>query len=118
MRLKLVKNALSFTIMAAVHETLLFAEAAGFAPDLVRQVALASNLVDDFVWFPMSRPSARPLQLDADPPRLDQSRHFAALARKDVSAAAAEADTVGVDHPVMDLTIALTDRYFLLPGAP
>lgn len=115
MQLKLVKNALSFMTMAAVHEALLFAEEVGFGPEVVKQVATDSNLLRDFFWFPMSRPSARRLPADTDPTVLAPSRHFAAIAAKDVRAAAAEADRVGVDHPVMDLTVELTDRYFLLP---
>jgi 3-hydroxyisobutyrate dehydrogenase-like beta-hydroxyacid dehydrogenase len=115
MQLKLVKNALSFTTMAAVHEVLLFAEAMGFGPDLVKQVATDSNVLRDFFWFPMSRPSARPLPVDTDPAVLAPSRHFAAIAAKDVAAAVAEADRVGIEHPVMDLTVDLAERYFLLP---
>jgi 3-hydroxyisobutyrate dehydrogenase-like beta-hydroxyacid dehydrogenase len=115
MQLKLVKNALSFMMMATVHEALLFAEEMGFGPELVKQVAADSNLLRDFFWFPMSRPSARRLPADTDPAVLAPSRHFAALAAKDVRAAAAEADRVGVDHPVMDLTVELASRYFLLP---
>jgi 3-hydroxyisobutyrate dehydrogenase-like beta-hydroxyacid dehydrogenase len=115
MKLKLVKNALSFMTMCAVHEALLLGEELGFSSELVREVATDSNLVDHFFWFPMSRPSARPYGPDTDARMLGANRHFADLARKDVAAAAAAADSVGMDHPVMDLTVAQASRYFLLP---
>ena len=115
MKLKLVKNALSFMTMCAVHEALLLGEELGFSSELVKEVAVDSNLVDHFFWFPMGRPSARPYGDDVDPKMLGANRHFAELARKDVAAAAAAADSVGMDHPVMDLTVAQASRYFLLP---
>jgi 3-hydroxyisobutyrate dehydrogenase-like beta-hydroxyacid dehydrogenase len=115
MKLKLVKNALSFMTMCAVHEALLLGEELGFSSQLVKEVAADSNLVDHFFWFPMGRPSARPYGSDVDAKMLGANRHFADLARKDVAAAAAAADSVGMDHPVMDLTIAQAARYFLLP---
>jgi 3-hydroxyisobutyrate dehydrogenase-like beta-hydroxyacid dehydrogenase len=115
MKLKLVKNALSFMTMCAVHEALLLGEELGFSSALVKEVAADSNLVDHFFWFPMSRHSARPYGDDVDPNMLGANRHFADLARKDVAAAAAAADSVGMDHPVMDLTVAQAARYFLLP---
>jgi len=115
MKLKLVKNALSFMTMCAVHEGLLLAEELGFSSELVREVAADSNLVDHFFWFPMGRPSAKPMAADTDPQVLGANRHFADLARKDVAAAAAAADAVGMEHPVMDLTIARAAHYFLLP---
>jgi 3-hydroxyisobutyrate dehydrogenase-like beta-hydroxyacid dehydrogenase len=115
MKLKVVKNALSFMTMCAVHEALLLGEELGFSSALVKEVAADSNLVDHFFWFPMGRPSARPYGADVAPEVLGANRHFADLARKDVAAAAAAADAVGMDHPVMDLTVAQASRYFLLP---
>jgi len=115
MKLKLVKNALSFMTMCAVHEALLLGEELGFSSELVKEVAVESNLVDHFFWFPMGRPSARPMLPAADPQVLGANRHFADIARKDVAAAATAADSVGMDHPVIDLTIAQAARYFLLP---
>ena len=56
MKLKLVKNALSFMTMCAVHEALLLGEELGFSSALVKEVAADSNLVDHFFWFPMGRP--------------------------------------------------------------
>jgi 3-hydroxyisobutyrate dehydrogenase len=115
MELKLVKNAMSFMTLCAVHEALLLGEELGFSAEQVREVADRTNLVDQFFWFPMSRASARPVGAGDDDPTRAVRRHFAALARKDVGAAIALADGIGLAHPAMDVARAQADRYFLLP---
>ena len=117
MSLKLLKNALSFSVMSAVHEVLLLGEQLGISSDVLATVAKDSNLVDHFFWFPMARPSALPLKGE-DAKAIGSARHFAEIARKDVSAAIELADRAGVDHRVMDLTRDRADDYFLLPETP
>jgi 3-hydroxyisobutyrate dehydrogenase-like beta-hydroxyacid dehydrogenase len=116
MELKLVKNAMSYLTMCAVHESLLLGEELGFSSELVREVVVESHLVDHFFWFPQSRPSARPLDPATSPEAVVANRHYVVLAEKDLRAAAAAADAVGMDHPVIDLATELAPRYFLVPG--
>jgi 3-hydroxyisobutyrate dehydrogenase-like beta-hydroxyacid dehydrogenase len=113
MKLKLVKNAMSFTTMCAVHEALLLGEELGFDPALLRRVAERSHVVDQFFYFPMTRPSARPLGNDADDAALAAAGAGAAIARKDLAAAMAAGASVGVELPVIQLAEVLADRYFL-----
>jgi len=115
MSLKLLKNALSFSVMSAVHEVLLIGEQLGISSEVLAAVAKDSNLVDHFFWFPMARPSALPLD-GSDEKAVASASHFSAIARKDVSAAIEIADRVGVDHRVLDLTRERADEYFLLPA--
>ncbi len=117
MKLKLVKNTLSYLVMCATHEALLLGEELGFPSSLVGEVARESNLLDHFFWFPVSRPSARPFDAEADPQQVAANRHFTDIAVKDLLAAAATADAVGMDHPVTDLATDLAPRWFLLPDA-
>ena len=117
MELKLVKNAISFMTMCAVHEGLLLGESLGFSPELVRTIAVDTNLVDHFFWFPMTRPSARPMGSDADESVRASSAHFASIAAKDLGAAIAAADSVEMEHPVMDLAQDRAPVYFLLDDA-
>jgi putative dehydrogenase len=114
MELKLVKNGMSFTVMAAVHEAMLLGEELGFSAELLARVVDKSGLVRDFVWFPLGRPSARPLPAGA--PARAFNEHYARLAAKDLGAVARVADRVGVAHPVIDQARALSRRYFLLDG--
>jgi len=115
MSLKLLKNALSFSVMSAVHEVVLLGEQLGISSEVLAAVAKDTNLVDHFFWFPMARPSALPLD-GSDERAVTSATHFAGIARKDVSAAIEVADRVGVDHRVLDLTRDRADEYFLLPA--
>lgn len=117
MELKLVKNAISFMTMCAVHEGLLLGESLGFPSELVRTIAADTGLVDDFFWFPMTRPSALPMGPDADEAVRASSEHFASIAAKDLGAAIDAADSVAMEHPVMDLARRRAPVYFLLDDA-
>jgi 3-hydroxyisobutyrate dehydrogenase len=117
MRLKLVKNTMSYLTMCAVHEALLLGEEIGFDAALVRRVAEQSNLADDFFWFPMSRSGAHPLATDADPAARESARFFAGVAEKDLLAALQVGDRAGVDLPVTRLAKELTGCYFRVPTA-
>jgi len=117
MKLKLVKNTMSYLTMCAVHEALLLGEEIGFDAALVRRVAEQSNLVDDFFWFPMSRSSAHPLAEDDDPAATDSARFFAGVAEKDLLAALQVGARAGVDLPASRLAKELADRYFRVPKA-
>lgn len=112
MELKLIKNAISYMTMNAVHEGLLLAEELGYPSDLVAAMARDTNLVDHFFWFPAGRPSARPLP--ADSPVRSPNEHFSRLADKDLAAAASLADGVGLAHPTIDLARARARTYFLV----
>ena len=56
-----------------------------------------------------------PLGIPYDADVVAANRHFTEIARKDLQAAAATADAVGVAHPVTDLAAELAPRWFLLP---
>ena len=114
MSLKLLKNALSFATMSAVHECLLLGEKLGISGEQMKTIASESNLVDHFFWFPMSRPSALPLVASARE-AVQAAEHFAGIARKDLSAAILLAEREGVDHQVLDLARDRANAYFLLP---
>jgi 3-hydroxyisobutyrate dehydrogenase-like beta-hydroxyacid dehydrogenase len=116
MKLKLVKNTMSYLTMCAVHEALLLGEEIGFDAALVRRVAEHSNLVDDFFWFPMSRSGARPLAADDDPAAIDAARFFAAVAEKDLQAALQVGERAGVDLPAARLAKAQVNRFFRVPS--
>lgn len=118
MQLKLVKNALSFLTMCAVHEALLLGEELGFDHRLVQEVVEKTNTVDHFFWFPMSRPTARLLASTVDAEQLAAAEHFAAIAEKDLDAAIASADRIGMAHPVLDVARRQVRRSFLLPDEP
>ena len=113
MELKLIKNAISFMTMNAVHEGLLLAEELGYSPELVARICRETNLVDHFFWFPMSRPSARPSSHPMSAARAS-AQHFASIAQKDLAAAAALGDSVGLDHATIDLAHRRAPDYFLL----
>jgi 3-hydroxyisobutyrate dehydrogenase len=116
MKLKLVKNTMSYLTMCAVHEALLLGEEIGFDAALVKHVAEGSNLVDDFFWFPMSRSGARPLSADHESTVLDSARFFAGVAEKDLLAALQVGKRAGVDLPVTRLAKDLAGRYFRVPA--
>jgi S1-C subfamily serine protease len=54
------------------------AEELGFSSELVGQIATDSNVLRDFFWFPIGRPSARPFDPDTDASAIRDNRHFAA----------------------------------------
>jgi 3-hydroxyisobutyrate dehydrogenase-like beta-hydroxyacid dehydrogenase len=116
MKLKLVKNTMSYLTMCAVHEALLLGEELGFDAALVRRIAEHSNLVDDFFWFPMSRPSARRLAENDDVSAVSSARFFAGIATKDLLAALEVGDRAGVDLPATRLAKELAERYFRVPA--
>ena len=107
MRLKLIKNAMSYLTMSAVHEAMRLAERVGVPLDAVRQTVVATDLVDDFFWHPLARPSTRPAPDDA-------ARHYAEMCGKDLDAILAMGNVAAVDLPVATVTRRLAERIFLV----
>ena len=117
LRLKLVKNHLSYLAMCSVHETLLLAEELGISAETVAHVTRASNLLDDFFWLPMARPTARRLGPDADPHERERAAHFAQTARKDLYAVEALAAEIGLELPAARTAREQAGRWFLAAEA-
>lgn len=117
MKLKLLKNALSFSVMSAVHECAALGERLGFDNEMLRVISLETNLLDHFFWYTMSRPSASARD-DIDADELASASHFAAIAAKDLDAAINLAVEVDAEHRELDLAKDRVQSYFLLPESP
>jgi len=118
MRLKLVKNAISYLAMIAGHEGQVFAQALGIAPEIVRQVVDETHLVDQFFHFGLGRERHDRLSADASADALGHARHYAEVARKDLAAAEELARTLGVELPHVRTARENAGRLFLEPDEP
>jgi 3-hydroxyisobutyrate dehydrogenase-like beta-hydroxyacid dehydrogenase len=113
LRVKLLKNHLSYLAMFSVTETLILAEELGISAATIEHLTRASNLLDDFFWGPMARPSSQRLGPDADANERERAAHFAQTARKDLSSVEALASGVGVDLPMARTARRHAGRFFL-----
>ena len=118
MRLKLIKNLISYLAMIAGHEGILLAEAAGIEPAVVRHVVEQTGLVDQFFHAALSRPNSQRLGPDAPAEDLEFAIHFSKVARKDLLAAVDFGREVGVDLPYALTASENAGRLFLAPGEP
>jgi 3-hydroxyisobutyrate dehydrogenase-like beta-hydroxyacid dehydrogenase len=118
MNLKLIKNLLSYLALCAAHETLLLAETLGVDAATVRHLTESSDLVDQFFWFPFSRPTNFRLDATAPADQRERAGFFSELARKDLRSIEALAATVGLDLPAARTAREQADRYFLAPETP
>ncbi len=117
MRLKLVKNLMSYLALAAAHEGRLLAEAAGFDGALARRVADSTALLEQFFRYGLERAGAQRLAPDAARAELEHAVAYAAVARKDLAAALALADALGVELPVTACAMRAVGALFRLPAA-
>jgi 3-hydroxyisobutyrate dehydrogenase-like beta-hydroxyacid dehydrogenase len=117
MRLKLVKNLISYLALAAGHEGRLLAEAAGFEQAMLRRVVDDSALVRQFFDFALERDPRR-LAPDTDPQdAIDHAVAYAGVARKDLAAALELASEIGVELPMAASALAAVGSYFRVPRA-
>jgi 3-hydroxyisobutyrate dehydrogenase len=118
MRLKLIKNLISYLAMIAGHEGMLLAEAAGIEAAVVRHVVEQTELVDQFFHAALGRSSSQRLAPDAAAEELAHALHFAEVARKDMLAIEDLGRQVGVDLPYARTARANAGRLFRTPDAP
>jgi 3-hydroxyisobutyrate dehydrogenase len=118
MRLKLIKNLISYLAMIAGHEGALLAEAAGIEPAVVRHVVEQTDLVNQFFHAALSRPSSQRLTPDAPAEALEHAVHFAEVARKDLAAIVDFGRDVGLDLPHAQTASEHAGRLFLEPEEP
>jgi 3-hydroxyisobutyrate dehydrogenase-like beta-hydroxyacid dehydrogenase len=115
MRLKLVKNLISYLALAAGHEGRLLAEAAGFDLATLRRVVDGSSLVHQFFDFALERPPRRLAQASDSAAEIEHALAYAAVARKDLQAALEFAREVGVELPLGERALAAVGSYFRVP---
>ena len=118
MRLKLVKNAISYLAMAAAHEGQVLAETLGVAPEVVREVVDETNLLEQFFQFALERERHARLPVDGPADALEHARHYAEVARKDLAAAEELAGALGVELPHLRAARENAGRLFLEPEEP
>jgi 3-hydroxyisobutyrate dehydrogenase-like beta-hydroxyacid dehydrogenase len=115
MQLKLVKNLGSYLVLCAANETVLFAEALGIDAAAVHHVNEASNMLEQFFWWTVDRPTNQRLDATAPAAGVARARGLAELARKDLDAIQALAARMGVELPAAHTAHDQADRYFLAP---
>ena len=115
MRLKLVKNHVSYLALAAAHEGRLLAEAAGIDNETLRHVIRETNVIEQFFDWALERPGFQRLALDAEADALDHARAFSAVARKDLASAVELGESLGIELPFAAEAVAQAGRFFLLP---
>ncbi|MEZ4217445.1 MAG: NAD(P)-dependent oxidoreductase [Myxococcota bacterium] len=115
MRLKLVKNLVSYLALGASHEGRLLAEACGFDAGLVARVVDSTSLLDQFFRFGLERPRAQRWPADAAGPELEHAVAYTGIARKDLAAALALARDVGAELPLAERAREAAGSLFLLP---
>lgn len=118
MRLKLIKNYISYLAMVAAHEGMLLADAAGIEPEVVRHVVEQTDLVNQFFHMALARPDSGRLSEGAPEDELQHARHFAEVARKDLAATDEFARKVGLDLPHARTARDNAGRLFLAPEEP
>jgi 3-hydroxyisobutyrate dehydrogenase len=118
MRLKLIKNLISYLAMIAGHEGMLLAEAAGIEPEAVRHVVEQTDLVNQFFHGALTRPSPQRLGSDAPAEELEHAIHFAEVARKDMAAIEDFGRELGLELPYARTAQENAGRLFLAPREP
>ena len=117
MALKLVKNHISYAVMAAAHEGMLLAGRAGIEAEVVRRVAERTRLLDQFFHPPLARENAERHPPDAPAENAEHALKYTAMARKDLDAVLALARELDLDLPLADAARRAAPRYFQLPEA-
>lgn len=98
MALKLARNAVGYIMMAAAHEALCLATAAGVAADTLRHVLEVTDL-PAMLYTPFTLGGPDPLGVDAPAEVRTAMEHVVRLGRKDLAQALALADRHGIGMP-------------------
>jgi 3-hydroxyisobutyrate dehydrogenase-like beta-hydroxyacid dehydrogenase len=98
MALKLARNAVGYIMMAAAHEALCLATAAGVAGDTLRHVLEVTDL-PAMLYTPFALGGPEPLPDDAPDDTRTAMDHVVRLGRKDLAQALALADRHGIAMP-------------------
>lgn len=117
MRLKLIKNHLSYLTMMVGLEAALLARAANIDLPLVTRVMDSSNLVKQFLYLYLDGADIEPLGSDAPKDQITTQKAMADLCRKDLSAARQLAQAGGVHLPIAAAVEDLSDRLFRVPSS-
>lgn len=115
MRLKLLKNHMSYLSLAIVHEARVVSDALGIEPEALVHVVRESRLLDQFFYFGLTRDRSAPLERDAPERERTLAAEYAELGRKDLGALIELAEELGVEAPFAQLGRDEAGRYFLLP---
>lgn len=115
--LKLARNTAGYIMMAATHEALALAHAAGIGPDLVRYVIETAGVFTQAL-LPIDNGGPRPIGADADPALRSHLERTNSIGQKDLHQALATAATLGVDLTVAKAVVAEFDRVTRLREGP
>ena len=115
MSLKLARNAAGYVMMAAVHEAMTLAKAAGVDLEVLQHVLTESAVAaQGFAPFQLGGPD--PVDGDAPEPLRDMLAHTYRLGAKDLSQAQALAARLGVEVPAVEATRSSLRRIMRLEG--
>jgi 3-hydroxyisobutyrate dehydrogenase-like beta-hydroxyacid dehydrogenase len=117
MRLKLIKNHLSYLSMMVGMEAVMLSRAADIDLSLVRRVIDSSDLVQQFLFLYLDSGEIDPPPGDAPPAQVATQRAMADLCRKDLSAARDLAAVDGAELLMAKLVEQCADRLFRVPGS-
>ena len=117
MRLKLIKNHLSYVAMMVGLEAATLARSADIDLQLVTRVMDSSNLVKQFLYAYLDGADIEPLEPRAPQTQITTQVAMAALCRKDLAAARQLAEAGGVQLPLAAEVEQLADRLFRVPGS-
>ncbi len=112
LRAKLARNVVQYGSWLAAYEAQCLAEAAGIDLQLLGQAIKASDALIGGASTLMFRTTVAPWPAETHAGLLQAMRNGAALAHKDLAAAMALADGLGVPMPLAGLTEATCDRIF------
>ncbi|MDE3085927.1 MAG: NAD(P)-dependent oxidoreductase [Acidobacteriota bacterium] len=115
---KLARNLMQYACWLAAYEAQVLAEAAGIELAKLAEVVRASDAKIGGPTRLMFRPTVDPLPADTHPQILDAFERGARLAHKDLQAALALGDRLGVSLPLAAMTDARADAVFGLGADP
>ncbi|MCH2171429.1 NAD(P)-dependent oxidoreductase [Myxococcota bacterium] len=115
MKMKLIKNHLSYAVLASTHEAMLYTERAGIDFSVLRRVVDGTRLLDQFFNFTLARNGAERLGPDASAEELESALKYSAMAHKDLDAVLALAEELGVELPVAESSQRVAGRMFRVP---
>ena len=117
MALKLVKNHISYAVMAASHEGMLLARRAGIGPEAVRRVVERTGLLAQFFEPPLLLENPERHPADASAETVEHALKYTAMAHKDLDAVTVLGRELGLDLPVALGVRRAAANYFRLPEA-
>lgn len=116
MRLKLIKNHLSYLAMMVGMEAETLARAADIELPLVTRVIESSHLVKQFLYMYLESGETAPLPADAPKDQIAVQEAMASLCRKDLAAARDLAAASGIELPIAAAVERRAERLFRVPG--